>query len=55
MILKVYNLTSRVNETKCFVEHESCECKRGLNESVYNSLKKQNQDECWCECKEIND
>ena len=40
MILKVYNLISGVNETKLLVEHESCECKYWLNESVYNSLKK---------------
>ena len=40
MILKVYNLISGADETKCLVEHESRECKCGLNESVYNSLKK---------------
>ena len=35
MNVKVFNLMSRVNETKFLVQHEWCECKCGLNESVY--------------------
>ena len=26
-----------------------------MNESVYNSKQKLNHDECWCECKELDD
>ena len=47
LILKVYNLIPGVNETKYLVEHESCECKCGWNESACNSLRKKNQDEYW--------
>ena len=31
---------SEVNETRFLIQHESCECKCRLNESVYNSKKK---------------
>ena len=37
------------------VQHESNECKCGLNKSLCNSKQKWNQDKCWCECKELND
>ena len=40
MNLKVFNLMSKVNETRLLVQHESCECKCGLNESVCNSKQK---------------
>ena len=46
---------SGVNETKFLVWHESCECKCRLNESLCNSKQKWNHDECWCECKELDD
>ena len=42
---------SGVNETRFLVQHESCECKCGLNESVCNSKQKCNQNECKCEYK----
>ena len=45
---------SGVNETRFLVQHESCECKCGLNESVCNSKQKWDYDECRCECKELN-
>ena len=31
---------SEVNETRFLIQHESCECKCRLNESIYNSKKK---------------
>ena len=34
--VKVFILMSGVNETRFLVQHESCECKCGLNESVCN-------------------
>ena len=33
------------------MQHESCECKCGLNESVCNSNQKLHPNECRCECK----
>ena len=47
--------TCTLNETRYLVQHESCECKCGLNESLYNSKSKWNHGECWCESKELND
>ena len=35
--MKVFNLISRINETKFFVQHRPCECKWKLTENVYNS------------------
>ena len=52
MYANVFNLMSRVNETRFLVQHESCECKCGLNESVCNSVQKWNYEECRCVCKE---
>ena len=37
MNVKVFNLISIVNETTFLVQHESCECKCGLNERLCNS------------------
>ena len=54
MNVKVFYLMSGVNETRFLVQHESCECKCGLNESVCNSKQKWDYDECRCECKELN-
>ena len=52
---KVFNLISGLNETRYLVQHELYECKCRLNESVFNSKKKWNYDECRCECKELDD
>ena len=45
---------STVNETRYLVQHESCESKCGLSQSVCNSKQKQNHDEYECECKELD-
>ena len=55
MNIKVFNLMSGVNETRFLVQHDSCECKCGLNESVCSSKKKWNHNECRCECTELDD
>ena len=55
MNAKVFNLVSGVNETRFIVQHESCECKCGLNESMCNLKQNWNRDECRCDCKELND
>ena len=36
MNVKVFDLMSRLNETRFLVQHESCDCKCRLNESVCN-------------------
>ena len=43
------------NETRFLVQHELCECKWELNESICNSKQKLNHNECRCECKELVD
>ena len=55
MSAKAFNLMSKVNETRSIVRYESCECTCGLNESVCNSKQRFNHDECWCNCKELDD
>ena len=42
-------------ETRFLVQHELCNGKCGLNESVCKSKQKWNHDECRCECKELDD
>ena len=32
-----------------------CECKCGLNKNVFDWKQKWNHDECWCQCKGLND
>ena len=51
MNVKVFELIPGVNETRFLVQHESCECKCGLNKSVGNAKQKQNHDKYWRECK----
>ena len=55
MNVKVFDLMSRVNETNFFFQHESCECKCRPNESACNSKQKLNDNECWCQCNELDD
>ena len=46
---------SRVNETKCLVHYESCECKGRLNENVCNSKQIWSHNELQCQCKELDE
>ena len=55
MNVNVFNLMSRINETRFLVQHELHECACGLNESGCNSKEKWNHDECLCKCKELED
>ena len=55
MNIKVFNLMSRVNVTIILVQHQSCQCKCELNESVCYSNQKWNHDERRCECKVLDD
>ena len=51
--LKVFNLISRANETRCIKLHETCKCR--LDASVCNNKQRRNEDKCRCECKELID
>ena len=55
MNVKVLNLMTRVNERRFLGQHESCECKCRLSESVWDSKQKWNPDEYWWECKKLDD
>lgn len=44
-----------VTETRVLFHDKSSECKCRSNKNVYNSMQKGNCDECWSDCKEIND
>ena len=54
-IQKVFNLTPGVNDPRFLLQNESCDCKCILNEGVCNSKQKWNHNECWCNCKELDD
>ena len=43
-----------INKAGFLAQHESCECKCKLNESVCNLKQKLNDNECWCECKKLD-
>ena len=51
--VKVFNLTSRPNETRHIEWHKVCKCKCGLDASVCNNKQRWSNDKCRCECKEI--
>ena len=53
--VKVFNLTSRTNETRHIKWHETCQCKCRLDASVCNNKQRWNDDKCRCECKELID
>ena len=55
MNVKVFNLISGVIEIRLLVQHESCECKCGLNRKECNSKQKWNHDKRQFECKELDD
>ena len=45
----VFNLVSGVNETRFIVQHESCKCKCGMNESACSLKPKWDPDEFRCD------
>ena len=50
--VKVFNLMSRINETRHIIWHETCECVCRLTASVCYNKQRWNEDKCRCECKE---
>ena len=53
MSTKVFNLMSRINETRHVSCHETCACKCYLDVIVCNDKQSWNNDKCRCECKEL--
>ena len=53
--VKVFNLTSRTNETRYIEWHETCKCECGLDAIVCNNKQCWNKNKCRCECKELID
>ena len=49
--VKVFNLMSRINETRPIKWHETCKCKCRLDASVCNNKQRWNDGKCRCECK----
>ena len=47
---KVFNLMSRINETRHISWHETCTCKCRLDKSVCNNKQGWNNDKCNCKC-----
>ena len=50
--LKVFNLMSRIKETRHIKWHEISKCKCRLDASVCNNKQRWNEDKCMCEWKE---
>ena len=50
--VKVFNLMSRINETRQIIWYETCKCVCRLISAVCNSRQIWNEDNCRCECKE---
>ena len=50
--VKVFNLMSRINETRQIIWHETCKCISRLTSAVCNSRQIWNRDKFRCECKE---
>ena len=55
IIVKVFNLISRTNETRHIEWHKTGKCKCRLDTSVCNNKQRWNEDKCGCECKELID
>ena len=53
--IKVFNLTSGTNETRCIEWHETCKCECRFNSSVFNNKQRWNDDKCRCGYKELID
>ena len=53
--VKVFNLMSRINETRQIIWHETCKCVCRLTKSVCNIRQIWNKDKYRCECKELVD
>ena len=50
--VKVFNLMSRINETRQIIWHKTCKCVCRLTSAVCNSRNIWNKDKCRCEYRE---
>ena len=50
--VKVFNLMSRIKETRQMVWHETCKCVCRLTEAFCNVRQVWNENKCQCECKQ---
>ena len=53
--VKVFNLVSKINETRRIAWHEKCKCKCRFEHSVCNNKQHWKDDKCRCECKECKE
>ena len=49
--LSMFNMNTRINESKTLTNHTSCECKCKFERKKSNPDQLWNNDKCWCECK----
>ena len=52
MNIKVFNMLSRINETRKIVWHETCKCICRLTSAICNDKQEWNKNKGSCECKE---
>ena len=52
MNVKVFNLLSRINETKKIIWHETCKCVCRLTSAICNDRQEWNKNKCKCQYKE---
>ena len=52
MNIKVFNMLSRINETRKIVWHKTCKCICHLTSAICNDKQEWNENKCSCECKE---
>ena len=53
--VKVFNLISRINETRHIEWHKTCKCKSILDANVGNHKQRWNEEKYRCECKQLID
>ena len=52
--VKVFNMATKINETKILTKHISCDCKRKFDSATCNSNQKWNNETCRCKCKDYH-
>ena len=55
LIVRVFNLIPRTNETRHIECNETCKSKCRLDAGVCNNKQRWNEDKCRCECKGLID
>ena len=53
--VKLFNLISRINETRHIEWHKTCKYKCRLDPNICNNTQRWNEDKSKCECKELID